>query len=60
MIVVFALREPGNHHEVHRQEMAMLPREGEFVVLPGEDIARAVHEITYWLEEGEAHVLLIA
>lgn len=45
MKVDFYLRTPGNHHCVCEVNMDAVPREGEWVTLPGEGAVRAVHQV---------------
>jgi hypothetical protein len=57
-IVTFMLRTPGNHRAVEEVDLPFVPREGEYVTLPGESAGRRVHDVGYVLEPPRAIVLL--
>lgn len=50
--VVFELRAPGNHHEIARVKMPVVPRPGEHVEIDG--TFHPVHSVSYIIEGGKA------
>jgi hypothetical protein len=52
------LREPGNHHTVWEGRVSFVPREGEWIVLPGNDEAQTVHSVSYDLASDTAILLV--
>ena len=47
MQIRFQLRTPGNHRTVTIADLPAVPRIGDHVSLPGEEIARLVHSVTW-------------
>lgn len=55
MLVIFILREPGNHYELFRRVITAVPREGELV--EHGDETYVVHQVT-WTSAPAVKILL--
>lgn len=54
--VSITVRDPGDHHEVWTGELPFIPREGEYIVLPGESAAQTVAQVVYDMNDATVYL----
>jgi hypothetical protein len=58
MMIEFKARTRGKSYTLARKNMGCVPQQGEFVVIPGEEITRAVIMVVHDLFRGDVVVYL--
>jgi hypothetical protein len=56
MLVKFILRKPGDHHQIAKGKMDVVPRQGELVII--NDVSRPVHSVEWNVTEMSVKVFL--